>query len=88
MTGVIAASEITMINSLWTVTVLYPDYFAGEYNSLAAAKASVLRGGFSARIDYEGRPLMSWCPIAWWDVYEEDDSYLDRMIDEAAADYC
>lgn len=50
----------------WAVKALYVPAGTTHHNSLAAAKAAVIRGGMSARIDYEGRPLMFWCPISGW----------------------
>ena len=49
----------------WTTHA--PGWRVGRYTSLAAAKRAVVRRGISTRIDdYEGRPLMLWCPIKGW----------------------
>ena len=55
----------------WTVKTLFVCSGDSEHASLAEAKAEVKRRGFSARIDYEGRPLMSWCPISGWKEYAQ-----------------
>ncbi len=52
--------------SLWATKTLYVNTGVEPHASLAAAKAAVIKGGMSARIDYEGRPLMYWCPISGW----------------------
>ncbi len=53
-------------NGLWTVVALYVGAPDVACNSLAEAKATVSRRGFSARVDYEGSPLGYWCPISGW----------------------
>jgi hypothetical protein len=53
-------------HNLWTVESLYVCSAPSAHGSLTAAKAAVIARGFSARIDYEGRALMYWCPVGGW----------------------